>query len=93
VAVLGMTDLTAAQVVGTDLAFGLSIALVGTGVHMIGGQYAGALLAKLAVGGIFGGIVGTGAAPRIPNRSLRLALSLWLTGIGLDFCYQAATLH
>ena len=93
VALLGMTDLSAAQVVGTDLAFGLSIAVVGTGVHMIGGQYAGTLLGKLAVGGILGGIVGTGAAPRIPNRSLRLALSLWLTGIGLDFCYQAATLH
>jgi uncharacterized membrane protein YfcA len=91
VALLGMTDLTAAQVVGTDLAFGLSIALVGTGVHMIGGHYAGALLVKMAIGGVIGGIVGTGAAPKIPNRNLRLALSLWLTVIGVQFCYQAFT--
>jgi uncharacterized membrane protein YfcA len=91
VALLGMTDLSAARIVGTDLAFGLAIALVGTGVHMIGGHYAGALLLRLAIGGVLGGIVGTGAAPKIPNRNLRLALSLWLTLIGIQFCYQAAT--
>jgi uncharacterized membrane protein YfcA len=91
VALLGMTDLSASRVVGTDLAFGLAIALVGTGVHMIGGHYAEPLLMKLAIGGIAGGIVGTYAAPKIPNRNLRLALSLWLTVIGIQFCYQAAT--
>ncbi len=91
VALLGMTDLPTAKVVGTDLAFGLAIALVGTGVHMIGGQYDQALLVKMAVGGVFGGIVGTGVAPRIPSRQLRLALSMWLTVIGIQFCYQAVT--
>jgi uncharacterized membrane protein YfcA len=91
VALLGMTDLTAAQVVGTDLAFGLAIALVGTGIHMIGGLYAGPMLLKMAIGGIAGGIAGTVAAPRIPNPKLRFALSLWLTVIGLQFCYQAIT--
>lgn len=92
VALLGMTDLVTAQVVGTDLAFGLAISLVGTGVHMIGGHYAGAMLLRMALGGIAGGLVGTGAAPRIPSRKLRFALSLWLSLIGLQFCYQAITL-
>jgi uncharacterized membrane protein YfcA len=91
VALLGMTDLGAARVVGTDLAFGLAVALVGTGVHMIGGHYAGPLLLKLAIGGVVGGIVGTYWAPKIPNRNLRLALSLWLMVIGVQFCYQAIT--
>jgi uncharacterized membrane protein YfcA len=89
VALLGMTNLTAPQVVGTDLAFGLAIALAGTGVHMIGGHYAGAILIKMAIGGVVGGIVGSGFAPKIPNRALRLALSIWLTVIGLQFCWQA----
>ena len=89
VALLGMTDLSAAQVVGTDLAFGLAIALAGTGVHMISGHYAGTLLLKMAIGGIVGGIVGSGAAPKIPNRNLRFALSLWLCVIGVQFCWQA----
>ena len=89
ITLLGMTDLPAPQVVGTDLAFGLAIALVGTGVHLLGGHYAADILVKMSVGGIVGGIVGTGFAPKIPNRTLRLALSLWLTVIGLQFCYQA----
>ena len=91
ISLLSLTSLTAAEVVGTDLAFGLAIALVGTGVHMIGGSYDSLLLTKLAIGGIIGGIVGSGAAPKIPNRKLRFALSLWLMVIGLQFCYQAAT--
>jgi uncharacterized membrane protein YfcA len=91
VALLGMTNLTTPQVVGTDLAFGLAIALVGTGVHMIGGHYAAAILIKMAIGGVVGGIVGSGFAPKIPNHTLRLALSLWLTVIGVQFCWQAVT--
>ncbi len=91
VALLGMTNLTAVQVVGTDLAFGLAIAVVGTGVHMIGGRYAGSLLLRMAIGGVVGGVVGTGVAPKIPNRNLRFALSIWLAVIGLQLCYQAAT--
>jgi hypothetical protein len=91
ISLLSLTSLTAAEVVGTDLAFGLAIALVGTGVHMVGGSYDSLLLTKLAVGGVIGGIVGSSAAPKIPNRKLRFALSLWLIVIGLQFCYQAAT--
>jgi uncharacterized protein len=91
VALLGLTSLTATQIVGTDLAFGLVIATVGTGVHLIGGTYNGLLLAKLAAGGVVGGLVGSGTAPKIPNRNLRFALSLWLLFIGLQFCYTAVT--
>jgi hypothetical protein len=57
---------------------------------MIGGSYDSLLLIKLAIGGVMGGIVGSGAAPKIPNRKLRFALSIWLMVIGLQFCYQAA---
>jgi uncharacterized protein len=91
VALLGLTSLTATQIVGTDLAFGLVIATVGTGVHLFGGTYNAAVLAKLVAGGVIGGLVGSGTAPKIPNRNLRFALSLWLLFIGLQFCYQAAT--
>ncbi len=92
VSLLSLTSLTATQVVGTDLAFGLAIALVGTGVHMIGGSYDSLLLTKLGIGGVIGGIIGSGVAPKIPNRQLRFALSLWLMVIGMQFCYRAATL-
>jgi uncharacterized membrane protein YfcA len=89
VALLGFTPLTTSQVVGTDLAFGLVIALAGTGVHFFGGTYNPDLLIHMAIGGVFGGIVGSTAAPRIPNRQLRFALSLWLVVVGAQFWYQA----
>jgi uncharacterized protein len=90
VALLGLTSLSAAQVVGTDLTFGLVLSVVGSGIHMIAGTYDGALLTKLAVGGVLGAITGSGIAPRIPNRQLRFALSLWLLIIGIQIVYQAA---
>jgi hypothetical protein len=90
VALLGLTSLTTAQVVGTDLTFGLALSVVGTGVHMISGAYDAALLWKLGIGGVFGALAGSGIAPRIPNRQLRFALSLWLLVIGFQFVYQAA---
>jgi uncharacterized protein len=89
VALLGMTNLTAAQVVGTDLAFGLVVTIVGTCVHIFGGDYAQALLVKMALGGVAGGIMGMYVAPKIPNRTLRLVLAFWLAIVGLQFCYQA----
>jgi hypothetical protein len=58
---------------------------------MFGGHYAQALLVKMAIGGIAGGIFGTGVAPKIPNRTLRLILSFWLAIVGFQFCYQAAS--
>jgi uncharacterized protein len=88
---LSLTNLPATEVVGTDLAFGLAIALIGSGVHMIGGQYATSILMKMAIGGVFGGILASGVAPKIPNRTLRLALSFWLIIIGIQFCYHTLT--
>src|ERR1700743_3814482 len=78
VALLGLTSLTPAQVVGTDLPFGLVLSVVATGVHMISGTYDSALLWQLCIGGVCGALAGSGVAPRIPNRQFRFALSLWL---------------
>ena len=89
VMLLSLTSLTTPQVVGTDLAFGLGITLVGSGMHLISGKYAGALLVKLVIGGIVGGIFGSWIAPKIPNRWLRFGLSLWLIFIGGKFCWDA----
>ncbi|HVC90922.1 MAG TPA: sulfite exporter TauE/SafE family protein [Acidobacteriaceae bacterium] len=89
-ALLSLTPLQATQVVGTDLAFGLVLSLTGGALHALGGNYDGALLLKLVVGGIFGAAGGSLVAPRLPNRQLRLALAAWLMMIGVQFCYQAA---
>lgn len=89
VALLGLTALDVPRIVGTDLSFGLCLSLIGGGIHLSHGGVDPTLLAHLVIGGIFGALVGTGLAPRIPARTMRLALSLWLFVIGMQLCWQA----
>lgn len=91
-ALLSLTSLPASQVVGTDLAFGLGVSLVGGGIHVLGGLYSLSLLAKMTAGGLVGAVVGCNVSPRVPNRALRLALSTFLLLIGFVFCFRAAGL-
>lgn len=88
-ALLGLTPLEAPRVVGTDLAFGLCIALVGGGMHFSYGGIDPSLLVQLLAGGLLGALAGNSVAPRIPARAMRLALSIWLFAMGMDLCWQA----
>ena len=63
IALLNLTRLKTTQVVGTDLAFGLCLSLVGGGLHLAGGGLDASLLVKLIVGGILGAIAGSTLAP------------------------------
>jgi hypothetical protein len=92
ICLLNFTSLSAKDVVGTDVLFGLVVALLGSGVHFAFGAYSAPLLMKLIGGGIAGAIVGSLIAPLLPNKPLRLALSCWLLFIGADFCIRAAAL-
>src|SRR5580704_14755263 len=87
-ALLIITPLTAAQVVGTDLFFGLCVSLVGSGFQLTAGNYAGAILTKLIIGGAAGAFVGTYLAAIAPQRALRVALSLWLISLGIQLCWS-----
>ncbi len=78
IALLSLTRLETTQVVGTDLAFGLCLSLIGGGLHLATGGFDAGLLTRLVAGGLLGAIAGSTLAPRIPARAMRLALSLWL---------------
>jgi uncharacterized protein len=88
-ALLGLTALDVPSVVGTDLSFGLCLSLIGGGLHLTHGGVDPILLSHLIVGGVAGALVGTGLAPRIPARTMRLALSVWLLALGVQLCWQA----
>jgi uncharacterized membrane protein YfcA len=90
VILLGLTNLPASVVVGTDLVFGFVVAVVGSGIHLLSGTGDPALLLKLVIGGVLGAIVGVTISPRIPQKHLKLVLSLWLLFIGFDFFLKAA---
>jgi uncharacterized protein len=88
-ALLGLTPLDARRVVGTDLAFGLCLSIVGGTLHLHSAGLNSSLVINLIVGGVLGGIVGTGLASKIPVRAMRLALSLWLLAMGVELCWRA----
>jgi len=88
IALLGLTSLTAGQIVGTDMFFGLAISTIGGGIQLNAGNYAPDLLWKLIVAGIPGAIVGANMVTRLPSRPLRYALSVWIIGLGAQLCYR-----
>jgi hypothetical protein len=88
-ALLGLTPLDVRRVVGTDLAFGLGLSLVGGTLHLHSAGLDATLVINLVVGGVLGGVVGTGLASHIPVRAMRLALALWLFVMGIQLCWHA----
>ena len=88
---LTLTVLPPAQVVGTDMLFGLVTATIGGGMHFSAGHYAGALLLKLIVGGVAGAFAGAALSGVLPARMLKVALSVWLVIVGAQLCWRAAT--
>ncbi len=87
-ALMSLTKLDAAEVVGTDLCFGLALSLVGGGIHAALGTLNMAVLIKLSIGGVAGAIVGTMLASRMPSQQLRFALSLVLVVLGAQLCWK-----
>ena len=86
---LGLTPLTAAEVIGTDLCFGLGLSAVGSFIQVTAGNYDGALLLKLVIGGVVGAITGSTLAGRIPQRPLRIALLSVLIVLGCQLALHA----
>jgi uncharacterized membrane protein YfcA len=79
---LNLTTLTPAQVVGTDMLFGLVVSVVGGGFHVFAGHYDAAILRGLLIGGLGGAFAGAWLSSILPAKPLRIALSLCLVGLG-----------
>ena len=92
-ALLSLTPLSPAQVVGTDIAFGFVVSLIGSGAHLFSNSLSSAssiqLLEHLITGGVAGAIGGTLLTNRIPRRPLRLALWVWLMFLGGQFLFNS----
>ena len=84
-ALLGLTPLEPAAVVGTDIVFGFLVSLIGSGAHWFTHATNPALLLQLIAGGVAGAVTGTLLSTRIPRRPLRFALCVWLLILGVQF--------
>jgi hypothetical protein len=85
---LALTPLTPAQVVGTDLAFGLLLSATGGALHLGLGDLAPDLLLHLVAGGVPGAFLGAWLATRVPARALRLGLLVWLVYLGAQLALR-----
>jgi uncharacterized protein len=88
-ALLSLTPLAPAQVVGTDIAFGFTVSLIGSGLHWFSQASDAALLLRLVAGGIAGAVGGTLLSTRVPRRPLRIALWIWLLILGGQFLFNS----
>jgi len=88
-ALLSLTPLAPAQIVGTDIVFGFAVSLIGSGAHWFSHATNPELLFSLIAGGIFGAISGTLLSARIPRRPLRFALWVWLLILGGQFIFNS----
>lgn len=88
---LWSTPLTPAQVVGTDLLFGLALSATGGALHLGLGDLDASLLLRLIAGGIPGAFLGAWLATRVPARALRLGLLLWLVWLGAQLALRGWT--
>ncbi|MGO8759511.1 MAG: sulfite exporter TauE/SafE family protein [Terracidiphilus sp.] len=88
-ALLSLTPLQPAQVVGTDIVFGFLVSLIGSGAHWFSQATNPELLLQLIAGGVAGAIGGTLLSTRIPRRPLRFALWVWLLILGGQFLFNS----
>ena len=82
---VSLTSLAPAQIVGTDIAFGFVVSLIGGGAHWFSHATDNAQLVALIAGGVLGAISGTLLSTHIPRRPLRFALWVWLLILGGRF--------
>jgi uncharacterized membrane protein YfcA len=83
-ALLGLTKLDAAPIVGTGLVFGLVLAAIGSGIQISAGNIDVAVLERMLIGGVVGGFAGGVLAHRIPSRPLKWGMAAFLAVLGVQ---------
>ena len=90
---MSLTTLAPAEIVGTDLCFGLALSLVGGGIHLGLGNVNTTVLWKLLAGGAVGAFAGSNLAAHLPSKKLRFALCVALVIIGSQLSYKSLTAY
>ena len=75
VLLLNYSELTPLEVVGTDILFGLALAVIGAAFHWSIGSISQPILLQLLMGGIPGVLLGCAFARRVPVKTLKLSIA------------------
>ena len=90
VLLLNYSEMTPPQVVGTDLLFGLVLAVIGSAFHWEFGSIGGAVLVRLLEGGVPGVILGCLLARWVPAKKLKYAIALIAIFAGLQLVWTGS---
>ena len=90
VLLLNYSEMTPPEVVGTDILFGLVLAVIGSAFHWKFGSINGPVLTQLLAGGIPGVLVGCLLARKVPARKLKLAIAMIAIFAGLQLIWNGA---
>lgn len=97
VLLLNYSEMTPAQVVGTDIIFGLVLAVIGSTVHWTLGSISAPVLLELLAGGVPGVVMGCLLAKRVPAQKMKLVVAAVALAAGLQLIWSgvraSATTH
>ena len=85
---LNYSEMTPPQVVGTDLLFGLGLAVIGGVFHWQFGAISGAVLGRLLAGGVPGVLLGCLLTRKLPARKLKTVMALIAIFAGLQLVWS-----
>jgi uncharacterized membrane protein YfcA len=88
VLLLNYSEMTPPEVVGTDLVFGLVLAVVGGAFHWKFGAINSAVLLQLVAGGVPGVVFGCALARFVPARKLKLVVALIAIFAGVQLVWN-----
>jgi uncharacterized membrane protein YfcA len=90
VLLLNYSEMTPAQVVGTDLLFGLVLAVIGSAFHWSFGSISMPILLQLLVGGVPGVVLGCLLARKVPAHRLKTAVATVAIFAGLQLVWAGS---
>jgi uncharacterized membrane protein YfcA len=91
VLLLNYSEMTPPEVVGTDILFGLVLAVIGSAFHWSFGSINGPVLMQILTGGIPGVLVGCLLARKLPARKLKYVIALIAIFAGLQLIWTGAS--
>jgi uncharacterized protein len=90
VLLLNYSELTPPEVVGTDILFGLVLAVIGSAIQWKFGSINGPVLGQLLAGGVPGVLVGCIFAKKVPARKLKLVIATIAIFAGLQLVWTGS---
>jgi len=90
VLLLNYSEMTPSQVVGTDLLFGLVLAVIGSAFHWTFGSISMPILFQLLLGGVPGVVFGCLLARRVPANKLKTAVAMVAIFAGLQLVWTGS---